>query len=57
MIDGPISPGVGDPVYQPATDPLVGTCSVPSAKRPSLMIDEETPIEAIEIFIGADAVK
>ena len=57
MIDGPSSPGVGEPVYQPATAPLVGTCSIPFDTKPSLIIEESTPIEGIVIFIGADDVR
>src|SRR5260370_18025915 len=37
MIDEPISPGRGLPVYQPATDVLDGACRVPCAVTPSLI--------------------
>src|SRR5258708_14016006 len=37
MIDEPISPGRGLPVYQPATDVLDGACKVPCAVTPSLI--------------------
>src|ERR1022692_1474701 len=37
ITDEPTAPGRGLPVYQPATEVLVGTCSVPCAVTPSLI--------------------
>src|SRR5262249_25667711 len=47
MIDDPISPGRGLPVYQPASVVLTGTWSVPCGVRPSRSRGVRTPIAGI----------
>src|SRR5665647_2738472 len=54
MIAGPSSPGVGPPVYQPAGKPPGGTSKDPSARRPSFIRVESTPIALICRRTGND---
>src|ERR1700680_429201 len=55
MIDEPISPGRGLPVYQPATDVLDGTCRVPWAVTPSLVSLVRTSIAGMVRATGRAA--
>src|SRR5450755_4045627 len=55
MTDEPTSPGRGLPVYQPATEVLVGTCSVPWAVTPSLMMVVRTSMAGIDRDTGRAA--
>src|SRR5215470_17902323 len=52
MMAEPTSPGRGLAVYQPATDVLVGTCSVPCNVRPSLIRDVRTAMAGITRVTG-----
>src|SRR2546423_15657354 len=54
MIAGPVSPGVGRPVYQPAREKSAGTSSVPSRLRPSGPIGAVTPTAATSTRIGGE---
>src|SRR5215471_20433128 len=54
MMAEPTSPGRGLAVYQPATDVLVGTWSVPCGVRPSLISDVRTPMAGITRETGRD---
>src|SRR5258708_28266584 len=54
MIEGPSSPGVGAPVYQPAGNPDGGTWSEPSAFRPSFINVLLTPMLGTVRLTGAD---
>src|SRR5271170_4497120 len=47
MMAGPMTPGRGDPVYQPATAVEDGTCNAPSAARPSSTRRVCTPIRGM----------
>ena len=47
MTAGPMAPGRGLPVYQPATVVEDGTCSAPPAVRPSLISRVFTPISGM----------
>src|ERR1700736_1635016 len=44
MTADPIAPGRGLPAYQPATEVLAGTCSVPSGLRPRSTTAARTPM-------------
>ena len=54
MTEGPSSPGVGDPVYQPAGNPFGGTSRLPSSSSPNLINDESTPMAGIKIRVGSE---
>src|SRR5450631_2818611 len=54
MMAGPISPGVGAPVYQPAGNARGGTCSDPSASSPRSISVLSTPIDGTCTRTGAD---
>src|SRR5579859_4486195 len=52
MIDEPISPGRGLPVYQPASVVLAGTWRVPCGVRPSLSSGVRTPMAGMVSATG-----
>src|SRR5579875_2490968 len=52
MIDEPIAPGAGLPVYQPATVMVDGTWSAPVEVRPRWMSRARTPITGMVIETG-----
>ena len=52
MTAEPTWPGRGLPVYQPATDVLAGTWSVPWAVRPSLIRRVWTPMTGMDRDTG-----
>ena len=52
MIEEPISPGRGLLVYQPATEVLRGTCSVPRPVMPSRISLVRTPMAGIHSATG-----
>ncbi len=54
MIAGPRSPGLGAPVYQPAGNPVGGSCIVPSSCNPKPISAESTPIAGICTRTGTD---
>src|SRR2546430_16663915 len=47
MMDEPTAPGLGLPVYQPATVVVDGTCIEPPAARPSVIRLVFTPISGM----------
>ena len=55
MTEEPISPGRGLPVYQPATEVLDGTWSVPCRVMPSVIRLVCTPIAGMVRDTGAGA--
>src|SRR5215471_14907301 len=57
MIEEPISPGRGLLVYQPATEVLLGTCSVPCRVRPSRINLVRSPMAGIDSATGSGAVR
>src|SRR5689334_582160 len=56
ITDGPVSPGVGDPLYQPAgaCAAIGGTATVPSGARPSDITDVSTPSDGMRSRSGSD---
>ncbi len=54
-MDGPNSPGEGEPVNHAATKGFVGTSIHPSASKPTFMkLLDDTRIAGITIFTGED---
>src|SRR2546421_5662954 len=57
MIAGPVSPGVGRPVYQPARAKLSGTSRVPSRLRPSGSTGATAPTAGMSTRTGREAAR
>src|ERR1035441_594390 len=54
MTAEPFWPGDGPSLYQPGTDQLLGTCTVPFLLRPSSLNFSESPMIGIARWIGLD---